>query len=259
MQIQEQEQFFYYCIDPTADEPIMLLNKHIGFDEKEGMGIMGDVFMRELFLLDTLKKKKIKVYINSPGGAVNEGYNIYMALLKTETPVDTIAGGIVASISAVIFQGGRKRIIMDFAKLMYHQAYNEDGSTDKGLDAINDSLAIAISERTGKSKQEIISVMQRTTWLGADESINMGFADEKESTEKMNKKYALTNTSEVKAFHIESNRVLNSIINYKNQIPMEDVNYKNEIQKVISKLGLNPDATNENRSDSTHNKESNYC
>jgi ATP-dependent protease ClpP protease subunit len=246
MIIAGQEQYFYYCIDPTADEPILLINKHIGYDIKEGYGIMGDVFMKELFLLDTLKKKRIKVFINSPGGVVNEGYSIYMALLKTVTPVDTYAGGIVASISAVIFQGGRKRVMMDYAQLMYHEAYNPDGSEDKGLNAINESIAIAIASRTGKSEQEVSAVMKRTTWMNAEQALALGFSDETEPTEKMNKKYALGNHTEVKAFHLESNKVLNSIINFKNEIPMEQ-DYKVELSKVNAKLNLNPEATHESR------------
>ena len=47
-----------YCVDPSADEPILLINKHIGFDEKDGMGIDGALFQQELLMLDALGKKK---------------------------------------------------------------------------------------------------------------------------------------------------------------------------------------------------------
>ena len=39
---------FMYCPDATVDEPVMLLNKHIGYDESEGQGIDGSLFSREL-------------------------------------------------------------------------------------------------------------------------------------------------------------------------------------------------------------------
>ena len=114
---------FQYVVNPDSDEPIMLIDKHIGFDEKDGQGIDGAIFCRELIELDSLNKKSIKVWINSEGGIVMDGYNIYNAILKTKTKVDTVCVGIAASISAVIFQAGRNRIMNEYALLMYHNPY----------------------------------------------------------------------------------------------------------------------------------------
>ena len=41
---------YVYTIDPNVAEPIMLINKHIGYDEEDGMGIDGAIFQKELFL-----------------------------------------------------------------------------------------------------------------------------------------------------------------------------------------------------------------
>ena len=49
-----------YCIDPTADEPIFLINKHIGYDKDDGMGIDGSIFQQELLQMDSLGKKRIQ-------------------------------------------------------------------------------------------------------------------------------------------------------------------------------------------------------
>ena len=87
-----------------TDEPVMLVNKHIGMDEEDGEGIMGDQFQSELMYLDTLNKKRIKVVICSPGGSVIEGMKMYNAVLTTKTKVDTYNGGIAASIAGVLFQ-----------------------------------------------------------------------------------------------------------------------------------------------------------
>ena len=72
-----------YTQDSTADEPIMLINKHIGYSEKDGQGVDGSLFQEELLYLDSLGKKAIQVWINSPGGSVVDGYNI--CLLYTST------------------------------------------------------------------------------------------------------------------------------------------------------------------------------
>ena len=87
-----------YTIDIDSDEPIMLINKHIGFDLDEGQGIDGSLFQEELLKLDSLGKKRIQVWINSPGGVVMDGYNIFNAILKSKTKVDTYNVGIAASI-----------------------------------------------------------------------------------------------------------------------------------------------------------------
>ena len=62
----------------------MLIDKHIGFDEKDGQGIDGSLFLNELLLLDTLGKKRIQVWICSEGGVVMDGYKIYNGILKTK-------------------------------------------------------------------------------------------------------------------------------------------------------------------------------
>ena len=117
-----------YCIDENIDEPIMLINTHIGFDEENGQGIDGAQFQRELLYLDGLGKKRIQVWINSIGGVVMDGYNIASAILKTKTPVDTYNVGMSASIAGVIFMCGRNRIMLDYAQFMMHPA---SGTKDK--------------------------------------------------------------------------------------------------------------------------------
>ena len=112
------DSMFKYTIDAESDEPIMLINKHIGYDESDGMGIDGAEFERELMTLDTMKKKRIQVWINSPGGMVLDGWSIYNSILKTKTKVDTYCVGIAASIAGVIFQAGRERNMADYGILM---------------------------------------------------------------------------------------------------------------------------------------------
>jgi len=180
-------------------------------------------------MLDEMNKKRIQVWINSPGGIVMDGYNIYNAILKTKTKVDTFVVGIAASIAAVIFQAGRKRIMSEYGLLMYHNPYG--GNSDE-LKKMKVSIAIMIASRTGKSQDEILKMMDRTTWITADEAIQTGFCDEVEKSEEFNKKRTAT---EPKAMWKESSLILNSILKPKNI----------KMTKVANKLGLNPDASEE--------------
>ena len=227
---------FLYTVDPTADEPIMLIDKHIGFDEAEGFGIMGDLFQKELLVLDGLGKKRIQVWINSPGGIVADGYNIYNAILKSKTPVDTYNTGMAASIAGVFFQAGRKRVMADYAQLMYHNPFG--GDDDKGLAAIRDSLATMIASRCGKSEDDIKAIMSQTTWISASEAFENGFCDEVQHSGEINKRRGVTVNTDAKAFWKESTVITNSLIP---AIQNQSKNF--DMKKIANRLKLNPDAS----------------
>jgi ATP-dependent Clp endopeptidase proteolytic subunit ClpP len=217
-----------YCIDPSAEEPIMLIDKHIGMDEEEGMGIDGSLFQQELLMLDSMGKKRIQIWINSPGGVVMDGYNIFGAILKTKTPVDTHCAGIAASIAAVIFQAGRKRVMADYSILMYHNPFG--GDDQEQLSKMKESLVTMVSEKSGKTPDQVSVMMDKTTWLSASEAFADGLCDEIEATSQKNKK---RKTQDAKALWKESSKILNSIL-HKNDKKMT---------KVTNKLGLNDDAS----------------
>lgn len=219
---------FFYCPNPEADEPIMLIDKHIGYDEEDGQGIDGSLFTRELMLLDTMGKKSICVWINSPGGIVMDGYDIYNSILRTKTKVDTLCVGIAASIAAVIFQAGRKRIMNEHALLMYHNPYG--GNSDE-LKKMRESIGQMIASRTGKPIEDVLKMMDRTTWIKASEAFESGFCDEIHYNEDFNRKHG--NMTDAKAMWKESNLILNNIFKTKNTT----------MQKVANKLGLIADAS----------------
>lgn len=229
--------YFLYCINPESEEPIMLLDRHIGFDEADGYGIMGDAFQRELLALDGMDKKRIQVWINCPGGNVVEGYNIYNAMLKTKTKVDTYCFGMAASMAAVIFQAGRKRIMADYSWLMYHNPYSTDGSGKSDcLETMGDSLAKMIASRSGKTEDEIRAIMRKTTYIMAEEALAEGLCDEIEHSADYNRKKAMP--VEAKAFWKESNKVFNSLFP-NTQTPLHNMSLK----KVAAKLNLNAEAS----------------
>jgi len=228
-----------YCIDPSAAEPIMLLNQHIGYDEEDGQGIIGATFLQELLQLDTLGKKRIQVWINSPGGVVTDGYDIYSGILKTKTPVDTFCIGAAASIAGVIFQAGRKRIMTDYSWLMYHNPFGGgDGVNDtKMLNVMRQSLITMICQRSGMSEDDASNMMKRTSFIDASEALKTGLCDQIDPSFAENTKY-LKKISDVVQLYRESNKVLNSVLNNSNSKQMEGVN----LTKVTMRLKLNDSA-----------------
>ena len=152
-----------YCIDHTAAEPIMLINTHIGFDVEDGMGVDGAEFQRELLQLDSMGKKRIQVWINSPGGNVMDGYNIFSAICDSKTPVDTYAKGMVASIAGAIFMAGRKRYMTDYSSLMMHNPFGGDDKKQLGI--MKDSIATMIHSKSQLPQSEVGYMMDKTTWI----------------------------------------------------------------------------------------------
>lgn len=164
----------------------MLLDRHIGFDSEDGMGIDGAAFAAELLQLDNMDKKAIQVWINCPGGSVMDGMNIYNAILKSKTPVDTYNMGIAASMGGVCFMAGRKRVMADYAKLMLH---NPGGSDDrKQIDSMKDSLVTMLSAKSTVTAEDVSYLMDRTTWLNSSECFAKGFATDIQATNEHNRK-----------------------------------------------------------------------
>lgn len=228
----------------------MLINRHIGFDPIDGIGVDGAAFQEELFNLDNQGFSRIKVFINSPGGVVMDGYNIYNAILKTKTPVDTYNVGIAASIAGVIFMAGRKRIMADYSQLMMHNPFG--GTDKKQLEAMRDSLCTMLASRSGIKAEDVATMMDRTTWMGPSECFEKGFCTEIEATSDHNRKYMPSTTA--KAMWKAANNILNSDTEKSdNQIStffkifnMADNTPQGKalgISLIANYLGLNTDAT----------------
>lgn len=181
---------FKYVVDPLADEPIMLLNKHIGYNSEDGQGIDGAEFQSELLRLDSMGKKRIQVWINSAGGLVVDGFAIYHAILKSKTKVDTYNTGLAASIAAVIFQGGHRRIMADYSILMYHNPYIPGDKDHKSnmLDKMTEAVNI-MTARSGMSKSAVEAMMKKETFLTAADSLANGLCDEVEASSDFNSKW----------------------------------------------------------------------
>lgn len=238
---------FIYTVDPSAEEPIMLVNKHIGMDDELGQGISGDQFQSELMTLDSMGKRRVEVWINSPGGDVMEGYNMYAAIKKTNCKVDTYCVGLAASIAGVIFQGGRKRVMMSHSRLMYHPAFNNaSGKNSDVIKNFNSSIAQIISDNTGTPHEEVTNMMVKNTWMSAQEAMASGFCDAIDDMGMYNKGRlakvgnSLKEVTEPLTMWKEAATVMNSILPQK-QLQLFDVN--NSMKEVAKSLGLSETAS----------------
>lgn len=207
-----------------SDEPVMLVNKHIGYDETEGEGILGDQFQNELMYLDSLCKKRIKIFICSPGGDVMDAMKMYHAILATKTKVDTYNGGVAASSAGFVFQAGRTRYMSDYALLMMH---NPSGANDEAnstaLTAFKDSIVKMLARKCSSEESKISDMMNNTTWLNAEQCKEQGLCDVIENSADMNKPRAVSAPTDAKAAWKQYANYFNSINTIQNPITMKKV------------------------------------
>jgi ATP-dependent protease ClpP protease subunit len=227
---------FKFCINPDSDTPVLLLNDYLGVDEN-GNGIKGSDFARELYELDNLGKKSCEIRINSGGGSVMEGYDIFSAMLQTKMKCDTVNVGVCASMSAIIFQAGRKRTMMDYSLLMFHNPFNEDGSVDSGLIKIKESLVQMVSNKCKKDKYEVSNIFQATTWLNAEESLSNNFCDVIESSSDYNQARQIRNEFDLvknKDIATLQNQLKNIVNSVKIKEPQIKINKMESINKLLN-------------------------
>jgi ATP-dependent Clp protease protease subunit len=224
-----------YVIDPSAEEPIMLLDDDIGYDQETGTGISGARFTRELLFLDTLNKSRIHIWINSQGGSVVDAEQIVATILKTKTKVDTHNLGLCASAAGPIFLAGCKRYMMPHATFMMHPV---SGVTDpKAYESFTNTVLKMLSGRLDLSEGVIRQMMNETTWLTADQCEKLGMCI-KENASELNKPRKVFDPNNVAECYQDFKTVVNKLID--EQKPKNII----QMKQVTNKLNLN-EAANE--------------
>lgn len=124
------------------------------------------------------------VEINSGGGDVFAGSEIYTALKAYAGAVEINIVGLAASAASVIAQAGHSRI-SPTALFMVHNvsgaAYGDcNAMTHEAevLQTANKAVAAAYLEKTGKSMEELLGIMDAETWMDAQKAVEYGFVDE---------------------------------------------------------------------------------
>ena len=160
-----------------------------------------EVIMKMLYLDNLKRGSEISLYINSPGGSVDDTMAIYDTIRFVGSPVATYCIGKAQSGAAVILAAGTKgkRHALPHAKVMLHQVWG--GVTGQAADIkiqaeeiikakkmINEILA----KHTGQPIEKIAAETERDRYMTAEEAHKYGLIDEvlqeEEKEEKKEKK-----------------------------------------------------------------------
>ncbi len=158
-----------------------------------------EVIMKMLYLDNLKRTSEISLYINSPGGSVDDTMAIYDTIRYIASPVATYCIGRAQSGGAIILSAGQKghRFALPHAKVMLHQPWG--GVTGQAADIkiqaeeilkakslINEILA----RHTGQSVEKIAEETERDRYMTAQEAKEYGLIDEVLEEEEGSKKSA---------------------------------------------------------------------
>ena len=141
--------------------------------------------IKQLLLLEADSDKPICVYIDSPGGSIDDGFGIFDMIRFINAPVYTIGTGLIASMGALILLAVPKerRLGLPNSHYLIHQpliggAYR-GVATDLEIQAEEIAKSKAkiveiISSETGKTKEQVVQDTDRDFWLTADEAVSYG-------------------------------------------------------------------------------------
>lgn len=127
----------------------------------------------------------VEIVINSGGGNVFAGAEIYSMLKEHTGQVIAKVTSIAASSASIIAMGADKVLMSPPSQMMIHNVsvkaggdYRDMEHTAEVLKSANSSLANAYRIKTGLSEEEILDMMNKETWLSPQKAIELGFADE---------------------------------------------------------------------------------
>lgn len=156
-----------------------------------------EVIMKMLYLDNMKRGREISLYINSPGGTVDDTMAIYDTMRFVGSPVATFCIGRAQSGAALILAAGTEgsRHALPHAKVMLHQPWG--GVTGQASDIkiqaeeilkAKKVIAEIFARHTGQPIEKIMLETERDRYMSAQEAKEYGLIDEVLREEDKNKK-----------------------------------------------------------------------
>lgn len=188
-------------------------------EEKDGrkyLTLSGRVAKSEYWTgYDTINAKSIReeiedttipitVYLNTQGGDVFEGIEIYNLFKNHKSDITVEITGLCASAGTFIALGANKVVMDTGTQFMIHQASSfaygnkEDiQKTLNALESIDKSIISIYKTKTGKSDEELEDMLKKETWFDCEKALENGFIDEIKETVPKQKEEEKDNQSNI--------------------------------------------------------------
>ena len=136
--------------------------------------------------IDPEEREPIRLYINSPGGDVTEGFALISAIELSQTPVYTINMGQWSSMAFLVGIAGHKRLSLPRASFLMHDgSIFLYGSTNKVKDRVEfenrveEEMVKPFVLAHSKMTEEAYDKLDRKEfYMLADDALEFGFIDE---------------------------------------------------------------------------------
>ena len=145
------------------------------------------IIMQMLYLHSVKRDSDINLYINSPGGVVDDTLAIYDIMRFLSCDIATYCIGRAESGGAVVFMAGKKgkRFILPNAKVMIHQpfggVYGQAADIEIQAEEIlktKDTLIKVMSKCTGQTEDRVREDSERDRFFDARQAVAYGVCDE---------------------------------------------------------------------------------
>ena len=134
-------------------------------------------------VLDRAGGQPVEVEINSGGGDIFAGSEIYTALRTYKGEVNVYIVGLAASAASVIAMAGKSQM-SPTAMMMVHNVssyaegdYRDMGHQSEVLQKANKTIAAAYVAKSGMSEKDALSLMDSETWLTAQQAVDKKLVD----------------------------------------------------------------------------------
>lgn len=173
----------------NTDNPMSAL---VVLDGEIGWDVVSSSFAREL---NQITAPHIDLQINSPGGAVWDGYAIYNALALHPATVTAHVVGVAASAASFIAMAAEEIVAYRPSEMMIHDAAGyvdiwtmanpaelaricaELAELQASLDLTSDEIAAIYARKAGGTVAEWRGRMTATTWYTPDTALAAGLVD----------------------------------------------------------------------------------
>ena len=183
--------FLTHQVEPMMANTVVAQMFHLYYDKiKPALDAARDPATGETDLSKVPEeKRKIKMFINSPGGYVNDGLQIYdaMQLMKSEgVIIETHATGIAMSMGSILLVAGSDghRYAWPSANIMLHQL--SGGTQGKAIDMnisneesqyLNERLKDIYRVHTKLTDPQIETIFSHDYFMRAEEARQLGVID----------------------------------------------------------------------------------
>lgn len=183
---------------------------------------------------------EVEVNINSGGGDIFAGSEIYTELRNYKGTVNINIVGLAASAASVIAMAG-KSTISPTALFMIHNvsSYNSGDhqvfeKQAQVLRQADQAIANAYKDKTGMSDEELLQLMDNETWMNAEKAVSLKFVDDVMFSKKEN--VALYNSTSI---------IKDDVLNKMKALARENDKEKDNAMAKINLLKMKGDYRNE--------------